>query len=380
MKDSDLMAEPRNLHASVNNPRGTINFEGISLHNVAELREEAGGWRLQRAPEALRPKLTPMGQDRMLDAAGMELRFVADGPIEVVASCQTDSDQSPCLAMLYHGTFQTWHGRLAPLCSVRFRSEPTTVTLEPAPQPMRLSADVRSRYPFASQVTRLLLPPWAGSVRIHAVKPAPGVSLRPPQPQELPRLTMLSYGTSITQGSGCTSAPLTYVNQCAVRLGVDALNLGSGGSAVCEPEMADHLASRPGWDLATLALSVNMMGFSDEQFRQRVFYMVHTVAGAAPHRPVFAITLWPFFGDHAMNGEGTAQPELAEKVQRFRQHLRDAVAECPTPNVRLLEGPELLRDFGNLSQDLIHPGDNAMIEMGWRLADAIRPHLPQTSA
>jgi hypothetical protein len=39
--------------------------------------------------------------------------------------------------------------------------------------------------------------------------------------------------------------------------------------------------------------------------------------------------------------------------------------------VHLVEGPEILRDPGGLTVDLIHPADNGMIQMGENLAQVI---------
>ena len=49
-------------------------------------------------------------------------------------------------------------------------------------------------------------------------------------------------------------------------------------SSFKEHELADYIASRSDWHIATLALSVNMQGFELETFRERVSYMVNKVA------------------------------------------------------------------------------------------------------
>jgi lysophospholipase L1-like esterase len=211
-------------------------------------------------------------------------------------------------------------------------------------------------------------------VTLHDLQPAPGVPLRPPPPAEQPARRIVFYGTSITHGAGASSPHLTYPQMCSAHLHADAINLGLGGACHAEPQLANWIAGRDDWDAAVLALSVNMMGFSDDDFSRRVHDFVHTVATAHPANPVFAITLWPYRGDlPTFDGEG-------DKVQRFRQHLRDAVASCPTDNAYLLEGPDLLQRFDGLSTDLIHPGDAALVEMARRLADAMQPHLDLPAA
>lgn len=47
--------------------------------------------------------------------------------------------------------------------------------------------------------------------------------------------------------------------------------------------------------------------------------------------------------------------------------------DCPTPNTHLVEGPEILRGYGGLTCDLIHPADGGMIEMGENLARVLQP-------
>ena len=197
-----------------------------------------------------------------------------------------------------------------------------------------------------------------------------GTHLRPPNPDELPRLRYLAYGTSITQQGHATGPHLTYVEQAAVRLGADVINLGSGGSAYCEPEIADYIAGRDDWHFATLAISVNMLKFPVDFFYDRAAYMINTICGSNPGRPVICITLFPYareFGDRFIGLEDKGAPD------DFRNALHQAVADCPYDNAQLLEGSQVLDDISGLSPDLLHPGDQGMIFMGENLARQIRP-------
>ncbi len=357
---------------------GQTAVEQVTLHNVAEHHWDPGanGWRLQRVPEAVRAALNDTAQQKMLLMAGVEVRFVADGPVELVLSRPPGILPDLCEVVQFQGPFQWWLNGDRPSGRVTIGPEPTPLRITPAEGPQRLPAAAREPLAFSPDVTRVVLPPLCGPVWLHEVRPDPGVTVRPPRPDELPDQTVLFYGTSITHGSGTSLGHLTYPSHCAAGLGADAINLGVGGSARCEPELADHFAARDDWDAAVLALSVNMMGCDEPTFAQRVRYMVHTVAGGNVERPVFAVTLWPFYNDVGFNGYREPEPGVVEKAARRRQILRDAVADCPTPNAHLLEGPELFGHFGFLSVDLIHPGELGLAHMGGRLADAIRPHLP----
>lgn len=308
------------------------------------------GVRLQRVPETVRTKLNETAQMRMLSPACSEIRFVSDRPtVRLTLSSEGWTD-----AVVFHGVFQS---------DRRFSITKETQTIEiTAPERLRqLCASLPKEMPFSPNVFRVMM---AGdAVHFHGMEQD---GIRPPTAEELPKLRYLAYGTSITHG-GCATGPhLAYVSQTARRLGADLINLGVSGSAHCEHELADYIASREDWDIATLALSVNMGEFSLEAFSERVSYMVNTVAGADTRRPVACITLYPYFDDL------DTQDRKAHATGR-RRSLRDAVAACPHPNVHLFEGPDILSDLGGLTPDLIHPADNGMIQMGENLARKLRP-------
>ena len=261
----------------------------------------------------------------MLSPAGSEIRFVSAGDqVHVTLSSPGGSAE----VIPFFGPFQ---GRER----FQFGKEPKTLTLT---YPERLKAieptAVRGLH-FSPDVWRLTL--RNTSLHYHGIE---GEGLRPPAVKELPKRRYLSYGTSITHGASATAMHLTYVSQVAWRLGADLINLGVGGSAYCERELADYIASRDDWDIATLALSVNMIGagFSLAEFSDRVAYMVNAVAGANPARPVGCITIYPHFRDFC----GDAKER--EKTEAFRQALREAIARCPPRERPVDRGP------GNVGQ------------------------------
>ena len=336
-------------------------WNNVELHNVEEVRSipERDGVRLQRVPEAVRQHLNPLAQEKMLSPAACEIRFVSDEPtVNVTLSSAGKTDVA-----IFHGGFETEH------CTVG--RDPETLRIVKPANLLKLDPAALPNTPFSHRVSRMLM---GGANRdpvfLHRVE---GKNVRPPALNELPRLRYIAYGTSITQGAQATGAHLTYAAQTGRRLGADLINLGVGGSAYCENELADYMAQRDDWHVATLALSVNMIGagFSLEEFGERVSYMVHTVCGSNPIRPVGCITIFPYFLDLGPDWHGNEKGTAEE----FRQKLRDAVASCPHPNAHLIEGPDILTDFTGLKPDLIHPGDIAMIEMGHNLAERLRPLL-----
>lgn len=332
-------------------------FRNVELHNIAGITELwNGSLQLQRVPEDVRLCLNPAAQERALHAANAEIRFVCDSPkAKITLSSPAGSGQF----LVGHGTFLSPSG--FPVSGSKL-----TIELE-IPENLRcLKPEQADDLAFDPRVFRILLP----NQPIIFFE-AEGDNLRPPAPEQLPSLRYLAYGTSITEGGCATSPHLAYVAQAARRLGADLLNLGMSGSCQCEKEMADHIAGRTDWHIATLALSVNMMEFSVEEFSKRVNYAVNTIAGADTTRPVACITLFPYFTGACTNHEAEE-----DKAARFRQELRDAVAHCPHPNVHLIEGAEILDQLDGLTADVIHPSDYGMMRMGENLAERLAKLLP----
>jgi len=316
-----------------------------------------GAVRLQRVPESVRSALNPGAQEKVLRPACNELRCVTDDDrVRITLS----SPEDMILVAPFYGCFK--HGG-----EWRVRSEPVSVELEAPPRPLEIGAAL-GEMPYAPRVCRLLLH-GGGHVLLHG---AEGSGLRPPTAEELPRLRLLTYGTSITHGARATMPHLSYVRQLAWRLGADLVNLGVGGACLCEHEFADYIAGRDDWDVALLSLSVNMIGkgFTLDEFSERVSYMVNTVAGADTKRPVVCVTIYPHFRDYLPTDHPSQGKAPAEE---YRERLRRAVADCAHPNVTLIEGRDVLDDMCGLTGDLIHPGDLGMIRMGENLAKRIAP-------
>lgn len=338
-------------------------YENVELHNVEEVVDlEDGGVGLRRIPESVRWHVNEGCRYKMCQPASGEIRFVTDdGNAKVTLSVAPETEDDEIRAVIFYGDFQ--HG--API-HIGGR-ERRTLEIEPNPQLARLPKRVRESLIFSPDVIRIML--RGSPVAFYG---AEGRGIRPPKPDELPSRRLLTYGTSITHGANASLPHLSYAAQLARRLRADLINLGSGGSAHCEPQLADYIAARGDWDIATLALSVNMMGFANDEFYERVAYMVKTVASADTTRPVACVTLYSYYGDWGLETE-----EIHKKGTSAdkRQALRDAVAAADQPNLHLIEGQDILVDIGGLTPDLIHPADNGMIQMGENLARRVETFL-----
>lgn len=330
----------------------------VSLHNVAETPPAPwtdGGLRLDRAPERVREGVNPDAGHRLIHPTGSELRFVPDDPVEVTLSASGE-----VTFRVFWGPYQEPEVPVSE--SYRLGPTPRTFELAVPDRVAGLRPEVADASAFSPRTCRIRFERWE-RVALHDVRGA----CHPPEPADLPDRRYVAYGTSITEGAKSSAAHLSYVAQAARRLGVDPLNLGVSGSAYCEPAVGDHLAARDDWDLATLAVSVNMANteFSVGEFRERATRLVGTVADANPDAPVACVTLYP---DHADAVAGDDPDRAAD----FRAALREAVESASAPNLRPVEGPDLL-DATDLSADLLPPGDDGMASVGEGLAGALAP-------
>lgn len=331
----------------------TTAYPSVSLHNVAETvpAEWADdGDRLCRVPASVGEDLNDEAHHRLRHATQGEVRFVPDGDeteVEVTLSTPERTE-----IRVFWGSFQPWQAvEVGPGTETLALSVPERL----ADLDESAAVDVGR---FDPRVCRIRFERFV-PVAIHDV----AGDCRPPADSELPDTRYLAYGTSITEGAKATATHLSYVSRVAQRLGYDALNLGCSGSAYCEAALADYIANRDDWDVATLALSVNMANadFSTGEFRERVDYFVNTIADAHPEKPVACVTLLPYYADVTASSD-------PDRAAAFRAALRSVVAESPHDNLSPVEGTDLL-SAGDLTWDILHPGDEGMRTIGDALAD-----------
>lgn len=329
-------------------------YRNVELHNIAEVVSIPGrdGVLLQRVPEKVRMQIREAAQAEYLQAASCEIRFVSDWkPVKVTLSSYSGST----LVYLYFGSFAAG--------TYSIGKESTTLQLSvPSPAFLPLDRIGREAGSFAPQVWRLLF--QGGEIHLINVE---GESVRPPRKDELPSLRYLAYGTSITQGIAASHPELAYVKQVGWRLHADVINLGVSGAAYCEPALADYIADCDNWDIASLCVSVNMLnqGVSATDFEDRAGYLVRTIAGRHPSKPIVCIGLFPLFYDL-----GLCWPDRnpAATADEYRAILQSIAEDSVLSNVHYIDGRELLKSMYGLSHDLLHPGDHGMIEIGENLA------------
>jgi len=314
------------------------------------LQQRGEGLWLTRVPDPLRRKLNPAAHINALQATGCEIRFNLVGQ-EAVITLQ--NALRPAIAEVYQGPFLvSWHV---------IGTEPTALPISlPANLPLLERISQQSRLPYDARLTRILLP-WRPPVRLLGVEG----QIEPPRPGQAPTRRLLCYGSSITHGNTSVRPSATYAARLAQRLKADLVNLGLGGGAHLEPEMADYIAARDDWDVATLEMGINMLAsFTVREFAARVLYFVSTVARSG--KPVFCIDIY------TCQYDAETGTEAALKLADYRKVVSQAVTRLKMPQVTYVPGRRTLPSLGYLTTDLVHPSPAGMEEIASNLARTIK--------
>lgn len=331
-----------------------MRYQNIELHNVWDILEtpDVTGFTTSRLPLSIYDRINPGAVRMTKHGAGIEIRGMLEPGGEAQVTLQTlDTNCVPPVAVVYHGSF----------CgtSVHVNAEPTAITLRTPPKMellQRISAD--QQLPYDPRLIRVMLP------AIHPIRVVKiEGDLTYPPPDAMPKKRLLCYGSSITHGAHAISPMSTYASQCAWRLGYDLLNLGSGGSAQMDLAVAEHIATRGDWDVATFEMGINVRTWERDRFYDAVDRFIGTIVSANPDKPIFCIDL--FTCDDDFKTAETAMPMLRGVVQEI-------ASKHASGRVTYVDGRSILRHPAGLQVDLVHPNDNGMAEMGRELAAAIR--------
>ena len=322
-------------------------FQNIDFHNVEEMIPSEYGYRMARIPSPVRETLNERARENAaFSATGIELRFkIRSGEADLYLYAEAD----PIVpAFLYYGYFQGgW-----PTHAYAIRPGENRIHLANSPVLERLQeVTKKENLPFSPEVIRLVLPSSAlRFVRLEG-------DIVPPEEQDVPAHTLLSYGSSITHGSLSLGPGHNYVFQLARKLSCDSLNLGLAGSAHLEKSLAEYIISRKDWHFATFELGINMVDqFSPEEFERRVSDFLSVLKRDT--RPMFITDIFSVLGSKKC-------------LQTFREIVRRHM-ESPfifTP------GEALLDELPLISTDMVHPSLEGQAIIARRWGETIARHL-----
>lgn len=340
-------------------------YKNAELYNAVETEPAADGkglW-LYRHPKQLLDKLRGGGNECAVSfgraCSGVEVRFnLAEKSKCSVTLCMEGGDD--VLAEVYQGSFFYKH--------VMIGNEPVTIPIEYTGgfgtfDEFKRRAQA-SGVTYDSHLIRVMLPNWPVSRLVNIEG-----DITPPRSEQVPDRRILFYGSSITHGLLCQRPHGSYAALLADMLGMDALNLGIPGGCFIEPEMTDYIAGRSDWDILLCELGINVMEAMDEaEFRKRVDYLLGTLVHLHPDKHVFCNDIFPSLFD----------PDNHGKLVVFRRHVKESAEKLNHPNLHYVPATEIMKTFGGLSVDMLHPGPDGMIEIARNWYGQIRPIINST--
>ena len=328
------------------------------MHGFAETApDEDGAFRLFRVPRALLPKLGNRITVRGCHPAGGELRFRTGGKPARFILRRIPEQNHPVFTAQTAVNVGIFYGDLQ-FDWVALREGDNEIEIRPLPEIREFRYRLRQR--FSPELTRLVLPPFV-ELRIVGWEG----ELEPPRPGDEPAKQLLSYGSSITQGAYEPLGTATYPAVIARELGFDVCNLGFGGGAMLEPELAEWIVSRNDWHLATLELGVNLIYHMPDEVRKRVKDFLAYFAADPRRQEVFVLDMLK------ITGEFSGDAEMTAKAASFRKIVHEEAAMAGFPARNVLEYASLLPGPAGYSADLLHPAAHAFEKIGCGLAAQI---------
>ena len=336
-------------------------WKNIEIFNIAELIELPDGavtWR--RVPEEAEQTLERGDQSLRYSRGftGVELRFVLKGEKAVIRMAKAQDDGVDNSFQVFRGGFQGPYGDYA-LHKVINTMEPVDVEITPVALPDRLALMAeKSDLGWDTNVIRIRFD--RGQYKLLDVIG----DVEPPKPEQCPEKTLLVYGSSISVGMDSQTVTTAWASQVAFHLKTDLRNMSFAGSCLLEPKVCDYLAdlgTQGKWDMAILELGINALSFEPEKVESRCRYILQQVAGRNPQKPVFVVS--PFHSPGDLTGLG--------KAPFWRQTLSRIIAEGQYPNVRYIDGMEVLGDISWFTADGLHPSAYGHV----KIAEGILAHI-----
>lgn len=344
-------------------------YQQTELHNCYDIVEdvETGGRKMIRIPEQVRKNMSLIGRKyTAYNTPNAEIRFCMKSE-EVKLHFQIFHPEGGYYAdqalEVYFGCFQNEN--------LRILDDQNDMVYIRKPENMELlkKLAIEEGHPFSPEVVRVIAP---GDCHL-MLKSVEG-EIEPPTGKLQPARRWLAYGSSITQGSNGLHPSGAYASIAAARLKVDLINLGFGGSALLEPEMADYLAERDDFDFISLEMGVNMTWNIEENcpgdpefFRKRVDYFVSRIADAHPDKWIFCLDQFRNKDDYT--GEG--------QTALYRQIVKEKVASLSRKKVVYLDCTSYLDSSDCLCTDLLHPSTKGCAKIGNKLAEVMGSYLEQ---
>ena len=114
-----------------------------------------------------------------------------------------------------------------------------------------------------------------------------------------------------------------------------------------------------------MELGINVLGWSEEQFYNRISYFTDTIVNRNLDKYIFITDVYTYFGDYDGDDRGDV----------FRRIVAKKAAEFTSDKVTYVPGKEMLKAPDSLSVDRLHPSNRGMREIAEGFAPIIKAKM-----
>ncbi|MCA0758617.1 hypothetical protein KP806_26535 [Paenibacillus sp. N4] len=332
----------------------------MEFYNVEELADApGGGLALRRIPSRVSETLNQgAAVHRSINTCGCEIRFnMEDEEVQLFLRRDVETSSPFGIGEVYFGSFQAPYG----ITPQMIGKDTTVITIRRKDVEASSLLQNSDDGLFDRKLVRVLLP---YDSKTYFVDKQGQTS--PPLPAQAPARRYLAYGSSITHGGDAVRPSGTYAMRLANMLNMDLINLGFAGSAQMEPSMAEYIAERKDWQIATIEMGINVIGqWSAAKFKDRVDRFVDILARDLGDRSLFVTDLYLCKYDL----------ENDPLISEYRAIVKNAVECAGQTRLHYIAGTELLASVEELTADLIHPSAAGQEAIARRWDDFIRSQM-----
>ncbi len=336
-------------------------YKNIEIHNAAQLDINESGAVWYRLPKSVCDMLELDKEKKVCtNSTGVELRFKITGESATIKMECIDDEKAGVVSSfhIFRGGIQGGWQDVELNCYVP--AKPHLFEIK-KPENMeslkKISAEINS--PWSPEVVRIIFD--RGHYRIIDVMG----DVAAPEANDVPKDTLLCYGSSITHGSNALDLSHTWASVLAHNMKMDCRNLGMAGTCAMEPEVADYIADEGEhgrWSVAMIELGINVLNWDEEKIYHRARYTIETIASRNKEKPIFVIS--PFYCADEIDPN--------HRADIWRKQLKIITNELNLPNVTMINGLDLLGDVSLLSADMVHPNIYGVMQITDRLTDIVK--------
>ena len=337
-------------------------YKNVELHNVEEIINNVDGsisW--IRVPYPVYDTLeAPGGKRAAENATGVEMRFVIKSGDAVITMSTAESDG---IFHVYRGAIQGgWEDHEVHRTVSQTAEE---YVIKKSDNMGRLRAITeKCGYDWDCEVVRIIFD--RGKFKIYDIEG----DIEPPRVEQMPKRTIMSYGSSITHGSNSIDMSHAWASVLAYNLNMDIRNLGMPGCCFMEPAFAEYIASegeKGNWNIAALELGINVLAWNEDKIVNRVDNIITNIAGRNPDKEVFVISPFYYGGDDIGESDG----------DKWRKIIEREIEKSNYKNVTYINGADIIDNMSYLSADLVHPNIYGAARIAEKITSIIDKRLKE---